>query len=298
MKITEIKIPNYELKEKIGSGANGNVYRAIDLSLKRDVAIKIWNARGKQRAQSEISKIAQFQDEHFVSTYFYDEIDGIPYAIMELVNGIDGKKWNAQHNSLDDKIKVWEKYSKALCLLYDRNEFHGDPHLGNLLICYDSNQNISKVKVADTGTSIFWEDHTQFEDRDSELILESAMKIFKNEKIDQFIDLSARYSAYNLLGIISHFIKLLRFLDTEPDGYAYGINSRMFVEILLQMPLFNYSNIKSAVCKIGLTSTNRIAIRINEMFFNREERPLENWEQEFIIEYEKEKQEFLKKYSI
>lgn len=127
----EILIDGFELLEELGSGANGTVFRATDTLLRRDVAIKVWNLNGLERSRDEISKIAQFQHPLIVSTYRFDYAGDVPYAVMELVEGMTGKEWLKKGPDLRARMRFWGRYSEALGILHRSGTVHGDPHLGN-----------------------------------------------------------------------------------------------------------------------------------------------------------------------
>ena len=82
----------YNIGTELGRGGMGSVYRAYDASLKRDVAIKVLNTEGmetesKDRLQREAQISAQLNHPNIVTTFDVGEIDGLPYIVMELVEG-------------------------------------------------------------------------------------------------------------------------------------------------------------------------------------------------------------------
>lgn len=264
----QVTIPGFTIGNYIGGGANGDVYEAKDDLLQRKVAIKIWNERGESRAKSEISKIAKFQHELFVSTYQFGIIDGKQYAIMEFVDGVNGKEWIKENPSFNDKKKVWKSYSKALQRLYRAGEFHGDPHLGNVLIKYES-ENYEEpsimVKLADTGTSLFWDSHKEFENRDLKLILETAHKIFDPNDLANLIKIPDNLSAVSVLKIVECYCNLYDFvINTEADGYAYGQYAAHISGMLVDSPYFDIDHVIGMCIKRGLTSERRIMLQLNK----------------------------------
>jgi serine/threonine protein kinase len=294
-----LKIPNYRIENKLGNGANGTVYRAYDEWLNRYVAIKVWNKQGKARAREEISKIAQIQNDLFVSTYQFGNIGDVPYAIMEFIDGMDGKAWLKTEPNLDIRRKVWNQYSQALRLLYEQDVYHGDPHLGNVLISNKNNLINPIVKIADTGTSYFWDDHSDFEKRDRDLVIETALKIFKKTKIKSLIDLPEEFSPINLLGVIDSYSNMLQFLDSEPDSYAYGRNAGYIVDQAIQIPLYNLTELIRIARERGLTSSRRINLRLNAALFGIDDflDADDKFTDHSAEEYKKVRGNFIKKYS-
>ncbi|MCC6511985.1 MAG: protein kinase, partial [Pirellulaceae bacterium] len=84
---------DYEILEKIGQGGMGLVYRALQRSLNRLVAIKTINIAAsfhptlRARFQAEAELSAQLQHPNIVQIYSIGENDGVPYFSMELVAG-------------------------------------------------------------------------------------------------------------------------------------------------------------------------------------------------------------------
>ncbi len=187
------RIPGYRLVRELGVGANAVVFEAEDEALGRRVAVKIWNARGVARAKDETTKIANLAHPQIVSTFQFSEVDGHPYAVMELIRGTTAKEWLRGKPSVDARVLVWTLYSKALRYIHDRGVLHGDPHLGNLLV-FSDNENAYghatpygeeriSVKLADTGTSRVWTSRRNFVRRETAVIYESARKLFSDQKV-------------------------------------------------------------------------------------------------------------------
>jgi len=300
----DLNIPNIAIGRYIGGGANGDVFEAVDNLLGRKIAVKIWNKRGERRAQAEISKIAKIQHDLFVSTYQFGFIEEKPYAIMEFVDGKNGKEWLKEEPQFNEKLDVWNSYSKALKLLYKKNEFHGDPHLGNVLIAEyneETSDNKRIVKLADTGTSIFWESHEKFENRDVDLILETAKQMFESDKIIELIEIPNNLSPVSTLEIIDCYCDLLSFIvNTEDDPYASGRNAGYISEMIINVPVFNLDCVVDLCVKRGLTGSRRLGIRLNRKLneldssFNQ----TESITSETKDEYDKLRKSFFEKYRI
>lgn len=87
------RIAKYEVRETLGTGGMGAVYRARDPALGRDVALKILPpefASSPQRLalfKEEARAVAALNHPNIVTIYSVDEIDGLHFLTMELVNG-------------------------------------------------------------------------------------------------------------------------------------------------------------------------------------------------------------------
>src|SRR5437899_5436419 len=80
---------HFELREQIGAGRFGTVYRAWDPTLERDVAIKLLDMAGVDRAAylREARHLARVRHPHVVHVYGADEFDDLPGFWMELLQG-------------------------------------------------------------------------------------------------------------------------------------------------------------------------------------------------------------------
>ena len=92
---TGTRMGHYVIKKYVGGGGMGQVYRATDEALDRDVAIKVLT---QQRAtdQSTVARFlnearsaARLNHEHIAQVYFAGETSGIPFIAFEYVEGIN-----------------------------------------------------------------------------------------------------------------------------------------------------------------------------------------------------------------
>jgi len=81
----------YEIVEPIGAGAMGEVYRARDTKLGRDVAIKVLpdafsrDAERLARFEREARLLASLNHPHIATLHGLEEADGVHFLVMELV---------------------------------------------------------------------------------------------------------------------------------------------------------------------------------------------------------------------
>src|ERR1700733_14646829 len=86
-------IAHYRIAAKIGAGGMGEVYRATDTNLGRDVALKVLPAEMARdpdrlaRFRHEARVVATLNHPHIVTIFSVEEADGIHFLTMELVEG-------------------------------------------------------------------------------------------------------------------------------------------------------------------------------------------------------------------
>ncbi len=99
--ILPMRIRQFELREIIASGGMGTVYRSFDITLERQVAVKLLKrevADDQQVLESfyrEARAGAALNHTNIIHIYTFDEYEGIPFLVMEL----------ADHGSLDSRIE-------------------------------------------------------------------------------------------------------------------------------------------------------------------------------------------------
>jgi Tol biopolymer transport system component len=86
---------HYEIAEQIGKGGMGEVYRARDTKLEREVALKILppeligDPEREARFQREARALASLQHPNVASVYGFEEAEGYRFLVMELVPGAE-----------------------------------------------------------------------------------------------------------------------------------------------------------------------------------------------------------------
>jgi serine/threonine protein kinase len=86
-------LAHYRITAAIGAGGMGEVYRATDTKLGREVALKVLPAETAARAerlarfQREARAVAALNHPHIVTIHSVEEADGVHFLTMELVDG-------------------------------------------------------------------------------------------------------------------------------------------------------------------------------------------------------------------
>lgn len=94
-------LDRYRLAERIGIGAGAAVFRAEDLRLKRDVAVKVFSP-GPTSWESELAILSRLQHPFLVGILdcgsWHDEFEGTrPFLVMEFIDGCDLRTMLAQY---------------------------------------------------------------------------------------------------------------------------------------------------------------------------------------------------------
>lgn len=80
-------LDRYRIEQKLGEGGMGRVYRAVDTRLGRTVAVKVVNAEFTHRFEREARAISALNHPHICTLYDVGEYQGVPYLVMEYVEG-------------------------------------------------------------------------------------------------------------------------------------------------------------------------------------------------------------------
>jgi serine/threonine protein kinase len=133
----------YEILEPIGKGGMGEVYRARDTRLGRDVAIKAAGERFTERFDREARAVAALN--HSNVCHLYDV--GPNFLVMELVEGSTlAERLKGGALPLDEALAISRQIADALDAAHEKGIVHRDLKPGNVMITPDGT-----VKVLDFG---------------------------------------------------------------------------------------------------------------------------------------------------
>jgi len=138
------KLGPYEILAPIGAGGMGEVYRAHDPRMGRDVAIKISAERFSDRFSREVHAVAALN--HPNICHLYDV--GPDYLVMELVEGptLAQRIKHGEAVALDEALKIARQIAEALEAAHEKGIVHRDLKPANLMITP-----AGSVKVLDFG---------------------------------------------------------------------------------------------------------------------------------------------------
>jgi tetratricopeptide (TPR) repeat protein len=144
----------YRLDSEIGRGGMGVVYRATDLELMREVAVKVVSeaasSDARQRLIREARAAAALNHPHIISVYDVGEADGMPFFVMELVHG--PSLANTRALELPRIIEIACQICAALDHAHASKIVHRDLKPDNLLLT--TGDQSGSVKLADLGLAL------------------------------------------------------------------------------------------------------------------------------------------------
>ncbi len=146
-------ISHYRILEKLGEGGMGEVYRAEDTTLKREVAIKVLPERFTQdterlaRFQREAQLLASLNHPNIAAIHSFEHSDEVHFLAMELVEGETLAQRLAKGPlPVEEALEVCRQIAEGLEAAHESGVIHRDRKPANVNITPEG-----KVKILDFG---------------------------------------------------------------------------------------------------------------------------------------------------
>ncbi len=150
--------PRYQVLELLGQGGMGRVYKTRDLTLNREVAIKLLigqcTAQNAPRFQREAKSMSRLKHKNLIDVYDFGVTEqGNAYLVMELVNGTMLSKILEERNNLsvEETIELSLAIADGMYHAHNKHIVHRDLKPSNIMILNENH--LGNIKVFDFGIS-------------------------------------------------------------------------------------------------------------------------------------------------
>ncbi|MEZ5313934.1 MAG: serine/threonine-protein kinase [Thermoanaerobaculia bacterium] len=151
-------LAHYRFGAKLGEGGMGEVYRATDTKLDREVAVKLLppaftaDPERLARFEREAKLLAQLHHPHVASIFGIEEENGVRGLVMELVEGPTlAEKLAEGPLSLDESLAIAKQIAEAARAAHEKGIVHRDLKPQNVKLTRDGT-----VKVPDFDSPRRW----------------------------------------------------------------------------------------------------------------------------------------------
>lgn len=154
------QINQYKILEKIGSGGQGTVYKALDAKLNRTVVIKVLppeltaKTANFKRFEREAQLCSQLDHPNICTIYDFHSDDGVFYIAMQYVEGKNVRQLvNGRPLELKSALSIAIQVADALAYAHSKNIIHRDIKAGNIMV-----SSTGQAKILDFGLAKLLED--------------------------------------------------------------------------------------------------------------------------------------------
>ena len=155
------KIAKYRIDSELGRGGFGRVYQGYDPDVQRPVAIKVLTAESDpellKRFQAEIGTTGRLRHKNIVTLFECGEQSGVPFLVMELLEGqtLEHVIKNGIALTLLEKVRIMQQVGEGLAYAHSHGVVHRDVKPANIMLLPDGT-----VKIMDFGIARVADRHT------------------------------------------------------------------------------------------------------------------------------------------
>jgi tetratricopeptide (TPR) repeat protein len=146
-------VSHYRIVEKIGAGGMGEVYRAQDERLERDVALKVLppgslvDEAGRKRFRKEALTLSKLNHPNIATIHDFDAHAGVDFLVMEYVAGETlGERLRAGPLAEEEIARLGVELAEGLAAAHGEGVIHRDLKPGNVRLTPDG-----RLKILDFG---------------------------------------------------------------------------------------------------------------------------------------------------
>ncbi|PKN93348.1 MAG: hypothetical protein CVU44_10690 [Chloroflexi bacterium HGW-Chloroflexi-6] len=155
------QLANFLLERVLGRGGMAQVYYGQDIKLQRPVAIKVIDARYRdkpvyaQRFVKEARSVARWRHENIIQIYYADDQDGLYFYAMEYIDGQDlasilaGYAAQGELMPSDDVLRIGRAIASALDYAHKHGVIHRDVKPSNVMVSNDG-----RIVLGDFGLAL------------------------------------------------------------------------------------------------------------------------------------------------
>jgi hypothetical protein len=148
------RLKHYEMREILGQGAFGTVFKAFDERLQRIVAVKVLAPRlaasdlARERFTREARAAAAIRHDNVINIYAVED-EPIPYLVMEYIDGPTLQEKLDRHGPLPlpEVLRIGAQTAAGLAAAHKQGLVHRDIKPSNILL----ENGVERVKITDFG---------------------------------------------------------------------------------------------------------------------------------------------------
>jgi serine/threonine-protein kinase len=224
------RLGHYEIVETLGAGGMGEVWRARDQRLQRDVAIKVLpdtmveSDMARARFEREARAVAALSHPNVLAIHDFGSDNGIAYAVMELLEGMTLRERLLQAELTPARALEWaHQIAQGLAAAHERGIVHRDLKPENIFVTRDG-----LVKILDFGLAL----------------------VDERAKDDERTAVVAKTSPGTVMGTIGYLAPEQargETADARSDIFAFGA---VFYEMLAGRPAFRRTSSADTIVAI------------------------------------------------